>query len=117
MLDTRMDTIEHNVFIYFSCCMQSSKKGLSIDGVGVSRDTVFLLEIRTGAGFETGDFVREKLGAGGYRRTALFGIKCLVVCGYYCCRPCMIFSLRWIVHRAQNTFFPLKMFSILLVMV
>ena len=36
-------------------------KGLSIDDVGVSRDTVSQ-EIRPGAGFETGDFVAEKLG-------------------------------------------------------
>ena len=36
-------------------------KGLTIDNVGVSRDTVFL-EMRPGAGFETDDFVEEKLG-------------------------------------------------------
>ena len=36
-------------------------EGLSIDGVGVSRDAVFQ-EIRLGAGFETSDFVEEKLG-------------------------------------------------------
>ena len=36
-------------------------RGLSIDDVGVSRDTVFQ-EIRQGAGFETGDFVKETLG-------------------------------------------------------
>ena len=36
-------------------------KGLSIDDVGVSRVIVFR-EIRPGAGFETGDFVEEKLG-------------------------------------------------------
>ena len=36
-------------------------KGLSIDGVGVSRDTVFQ-EIRPGAGFETGDLGKEMLG-------------------------------------------------------
>ena len=42
-------------------------KGLSIDDVGVSRDTVFQV-IRPGGGFETGEFVEEKLG-GGYRRT------------------------------------------------
>ena len=43
----------------FSCV----HKGLSIDDVGVSRDTVFQ-EIRQGVGFETGDFVatEEKLG-------------------------------------------------------
>ena len=37
------------------------RKGLSIDDVGVSRDTVFQ-EIRPGADFETGDFVKERLG-------------------------------------------------------
>ena len=36
-------------------------KGLSIDDVGVSRDAV-LQKIRPGAGFETGDIVKEKLG-------------------------------------------------------
>ena len=36
-----------------------------MDDVGVSTDTVFQ-EIRPGAGFETGDFVKEKLG-GDYR--------------------------------------------------
>ena len=39
-------------------------KGLSIDDVGVSRDTIFQENlIRPGAGgFETGNFVEEKLG-------------------------------------------------------
>ena len=41
-------------------------KGLSIDNVVVSRDTLFH-EIRPGADFETGDFVFSKLG--GYRIT------------------------------------------------
>ena len=36
-------------------------KGLSDDDVWVSRDTVFQ-EIRPGAGFKTGDFVKENLG-------------------------------------------------------
>ena len=36
-------------------------KGLSIDNVGVSRDTEFQ-EIRPGAGFETADFVKTKVG-------------------------------------------------------
>ena len=36
-------------------------KGLSIDDAGVSRDTMFQ-KIRLGAGFETGDFGKEKLG-------------------------------------------------------
>ena len=42
--------------MYFLVC-----KGLSINDVGVSRDTVFQ-EIRSGAGFETGDSVKETLG-------------------------------------------------------
>ena len=54
--DTRKDTIENKVSIYFLVC-----KGLSVDDVGVSRDTTFL-QIRSGAGYETGDFVKEKLG-------------------------------------------------------
>ena len=41
------------------------RKGLSIDDVGVSRESAFQ-EMRPGAGFETGDFVKEQLG-GGYR--------------------------------------------------
>ena len=36
LLDTRKDKIENKVSTYFLVC-----KGLSIDGVGVSRDTVF----------------------------------------------------------------------------
>ena len=44
------------MFIYFLVC-----EGLMVDDVGVSRDTVFQ-EIRPGAGFETADFVEEKLG-------------------------------------------------------
>ena len=58
LLDTGKDTIERNVSTYFLV-----RKGLSIDDIGVSRDTVFQ-EIRPGAGFETGDFVGEKLGGG-----------------------------------------------------
>ena len=51
LLDTRKDTIIASILsIYFLVC-----KGLSIDDVGVSRDIVFQ-EIRSGAGFETGDF-------------------------------------------------------------
>ena len=48
--------------IYFLVC-----KGLSIDDVGVSRETV-LQETRPGAGFETADFSLKK-SWGGYRRT------------------------------------------------
>ena len=53
---TRKDTIENEASIYCLVC-----KGLSIDDVEVSRDTV-VQEIRPGAGFETGDFVKETLG-------------------------------------------------------
>ena len=56
LLDTRQDTLDGKVPTCFLVC-----KGLSIDGVGVSRGAVFQ-EIRPGAGFETGDFVKEKLG-------------------------------------------------------
>ena len=59
LLDTRKDTVEKNVFICFLVC-----KGLKIDTVGGSRDTVFQ-GIRPGAGFETGDFFKEKLKFGG----------------------------------------------------
>ena len=45
------------------------RKGLSIDDVGVSRDTV-VQEIRPGAAFETGEFGLKQVG-GGYRRTTL----------------------------------------------
>ena len=55
-LDTRKDAIENEVSTCFLAC-----KGLSIDDVGVSRDTMFQ-EIRLGAGFATVDFVKEKLG-------------------------------------------------------
>ena len=44
---------EENIFMYFLDC-----KGLSNDDVGVARGTVFQ-EIRPGAGFKTGDFVKE----------------------------------------------------------
>ena len=49
LLDTRKDTTKNNVSTY------------SIADGEVSRDTVFE-EKRPGAGFETGDFVKEKLG-------------------------------------------------------
>ena len=44
-----------------SSCIFSVCKGLTIDDIGVSRDTVFQ-KIRPGAAFETGDFVKEMLG-------------------------------------------------------
>ena len=52
----RKGSVERKVSIYFLVC-----KGLSNDGVGVARGTVFQ-EARPGAGFTTGDFVKEKLG-------------------------------------------------------
>ena len=56
LLDTRTDSLGNRVSICFVV-----RKDLSIDDVGVSRDNVFH-EIRPGAGFETGDFVKERLG-------------------------------------------------------
>ena len=43
--------------------MFSCLQGLSNDDVGVGKVPVF-------QGFKTGDFVKEKLGWGGYRKTA-----------------------------------------------
>ena len=65
MLDTRRDATENQVSIDFLGC-----KGLSIDDVGLSRDTV-VQEIRPGAGFETSDFVREKLGGATVKRLTI----------------------------------------------
>ena len=48
---------ETNVFYYFLL----DRKGLSNDDVGVARGIVFQ-EKRPGAGFKTGDFVKERLG-------------------------------------------------------
>ena len=61
LLDTKKRMLlKKNIFTYqvFSC------KGLSNDESGVARDPV-LDEMRSGAGFQTGDFVGEKLGGGG----------------------------------------------------
>ena len=44
-----------------SCSLAINSERLWNDGVGVARGTV-LQEIRPGAGFKTGDFVKEKLG-------------------------------------------------------
>ena len=57
MLDTRTDAIKTTpsfTFLFY--------KGLSNDVVGVSRGTTVIQEIRPGAVFKTGGFVREKLG-------------------------------------------------------
>ena len=47
---------EKTILTQFHVC-----KGLSDDDVGAARVTVFQ-ETRPGAGFKTGDFVKEKLG-------------------------------------------------------
>ena len=48
--------MKKNILTYFLV-----RKGLSTDDVGVARGTVFQ-EIRPGADFKAGDFVKEKLG-------------------------------------------------------
>ena len=52
----RVSNAVENMFKRLSCFC----KRLSNDDVGVARGTMFH-EIRPGAGFETGDFVRKKL--------------------------------------------------------
>ena len=55
LLNTRKDVIENVFFAYFLAC-----KGLvllSNDDVGVARGTVFQ-NMRPGAGFKTGNFVK-----------------------------------------------------------
>ena len=66
LLDTRNGyyNIERKVSIYFLVCKKVYR---STTSGRVSRDTAFQ-EIRPGAGFETGDFVKKKRW-GGYRRT------------------------------------------------
>ena len=54
-----MKNISSHIFLF-------EKKGLSNDDIGGARGTLFQ-ETRPGAGFKTGDFVKEKWG--GYRRT------------------------------------------------
>ena len=56
LLDTRKDAMKR-----ISACITFVCGGLSNDDVRVVRGTVFQ-EIRPGAGFKTGDFVKEKLG-------------------------------------------------------
>ena len=43
------------------CIFLFAMEGLSNNDVGVARGTVFQ-EVRPGAGFKTGDFVKERLG-------------------------------------------------------
>ena len=69
LLDTRKDTIETKVPMFFLVC-----KGLSIDGVGVSRDTEFQ-EIRPVAGFETADLVIEKVGGATVERLFVYAAR------------------------------------------
>ena len=59
--------MKKSILTHFHVC-----KGLSNDGVGAARGNVFQ-EIRPvpGAGFKTGDFVKIKVGGGGYRRKTL----------------------------------------------
>ena len=66
---------QQNVSMYFLVC-----EDLSNDDVGGSRDTIFQ-EIRPGAGFETGDFVKEKL-----RKGATVGRLLCVVAPFLCSR-------------------------------
>ena len=75
LLDRRKDTTERKVSIHFLVC-----KGLSIDDVGVSGDSVFQ-EIRPGAGFETADFVKEKLGGATVVRLLLFRVFFVILLG------------------------------------
>ena len=67
MLDTRTDAFENkssNVFL------SAAKDYRSNDGVGVAKG-YRVLEDSAGSGFETGDFVKAKLGKGYRRRTPL----------------------------------------------
>ena len=71
---------------YFVC------KGLSIDDVRVSRDIAVFQEKRPEAGFETGDFAKEKLFGGGYRRTTTCLIYTCVKQGYRRTTTCLIYT-------------------------
>ena len=57
LLDTRKDAITNR----FSPNILFSKEGLSNDDVGVARGSEFQEEVRSGAGFKTGDFFQETL--------------------------------------------------------
>ena len=59
----KADLLCEKIIIYFLV-----RKRLSNDDVGVATGNV-VQEIRPGAGFKTGDFVKEKLGEISYRRT------------------------------------------------
>ena len=77
LLDKKKYTIEKEAPMWYFVC-----KGLSIDDVRVSRDIAVFQEKRPEAGFETGDFAKEKLGGGGYRRTTTCLIYTCVKQGY-----------------------------------
>ena len=66
--------MEKRVSIYFLVC-----KSLSIDDVGVTRDAVHQ-DIRSGAGFKTGDFVEEKFGGATVERLQWRKTKLLTGC-------------------------------------
>ena len=53
--------MKKNIFTFALVCLH---KGPSIDDVGVASVTAFQ-EMRPGTGFETGDFVKDKLRGGG----------------------------------------------------
>ena len=65
-LDTREDDTKKHNFV----CFLVWKELLSIDDIGVASGTAFHQEIRSGAGFKTGDSVEVKLGCV-YRKTTL----------------------------------------------
>ena len=64
-------------YVFFVC------KDLSIDDVGVLRDTVFQKTRPGGVGFKTGDFVKEKLGGLTVERFQLVYLFCGVVTSIY----------------------------------
>ena len=57
LLDTKKDTIETKVPMYISLCAEAYRSMTS-----GYREGHRIQEIRPGAGFETADFVKEKLG-------------------------------------------------------
>ena len=77
LLDTRKDTIEKKVSVYFPEC-----KGLSIDDVGegvvVEGHTPYCRRYdRESAGFETGDFTKRIVGGGATVGRLIAGITSL----------------------------------------
>ena len=71
--------LKNNLSTYILVCNKGYR---TMTSGWVARGTVFR-EVRPGAGFKTGDFVKEKLG-GGYRRTTLLrqfesAMECLAI--------------------------------------